>query len=84
MSFSVYLFIFFQKFPVTVVPKMEYQSHFGYEKAGVEELCRIWANLFARPGSKVIRGRINALTSELLKMEWLDLSSPLWTNYPVK
>ncbi|XP_072030820.1 uncharacterized protein [Amphiura filiformis] len=72
-----------QRFPVTVIPKIEHQTHFGYEQSGVSELCQIWSNLFIRPGSKVIRGRINAMTSQLMKLEWLDLNSQLWAQCPL-
>ncbi|XP_038044722.1 little elongation complex subunit 2-like [Patiria miniata] len=63
---------------VTIVPKMEHQAHFGHEQISVSELTKLWMSLLLQPGSKVIQGRVNAMTSDLMKLEQFDMNSALW------
>ncbi|XP_033109123.1 little elongation complex subunit 2-like isoform X2 [Anneissia japonica] len=60
-----------------IQPKLEYQPAFGHEQLTVSEVCRGWLKLFLTPGAQLIRGRINVITSELLKLEYVDLKSIL-------
>ncbi|XP_022103942.1 uncharacterized protein LOC110986403 [Acanthaster planci] len=62
----------------TILPKLEYQPHFGYEQISMSELIKLWMSLLLQPGSKVIQGRVNALTSDLMMLEQFDMNSALW------
>ncbi|XP_072179372.1 uncharacterized protein [Diadema setosum] len=56
----------------SVVSKMERQAELGFEMQTASDLTRIWLNMYLHPGSKVIRGRIDAKTSQILSWESLD------------
>ncbi|XP_071479652.1 uncharacterized protein [Diadema antillarum] len=56
----------------SVVSKMERQAELGFEMQTASDLTRIWLNMYLHPGSKVIRGRIDAKTSQVLSWESLD------------
>ncbi|XP_033639967.1 little elongation complex subunit 2-like isoform X1 [Asterias rubens] len=62
----------------SILSKMEFQPHFGFEQISVSELTKLWISLLLQPGSKVIQGRMNALTSDLILLEHFDMHSSIW------
>ncbi|XP_048247538.1 little elongation complex subunit 2-like [Haliotis rufescens] len=68
--------------PVLIVPKLEYQVKFGVEQVTMSEVSRDWISCHTKPNTKLVRGRINAFTSELVKIDELELSSIVNPSLP--
>ncbi|XP_052259600.1 little elongation complex subunit 2-like [Dreissena polymorpha] len=54
---------------VHIAPKMEYQPIFGYERETLNEVAKNWASIYVRPNSSLVRCRVNAFNSEIMKIE---------------
>lgn len=61
----------------SVLPKLEYQPNFGHEKLTHCEAARLWLNSYIRRNTKIICGRINVYSSELLRVDELFISDIL-------
>lgn len=61
----------------SVLPKLEYQSNFGHEKLTCCETARLWLHSYIRPNTKLICGRINVFSSELLRVDELFINDIL-------
>ncbi|XP_046564307.1 LOW QUALITY PROTEIN: little elongation complex subunit 2-like [Haliotis rubra] len=68
--------------PVLIVPKLEYQVKFGVEQVTISEVSRDWISCYTKPSTKLVRGRINAFTSELVKIDELELNSIVNPSLP--
>ncbi|XP_067649843.1 little elongation complex subunit 2-like [Haliotis asinina] len=68
--------------PVLIVPKLEYQMKFGVEQVTMSEVSRDWISCYTKPSTKLVRGRINAFTSELVKIDELELNSIVNPSLP--
>ncbi|XP_041367418.1 little elongation complex subunit 2-like [Gigantopelta aegis] len=69
-------------YPVSIVPKLEYQAKFGVEQITQSEMSRDWVSCLIKPNTHLIRGRINAQTSEIIMLEDLDISKVLQPSIP--
>lgn len=61
----------------SVLPKLEYQPNFGHEKLTYSEAARLWLHSYIRPKTKLICGRINVYSSELLRVDELFINDIL-------
>ena len=61
----------------SVLPKLEYQTNFGHEKLTCCEAARLWLHSYIRPNTKLICGRINVFSSELLRVDELFINDIL-------
>lgn len=61
----------------SILPKLEYQPMFGYEKPTVSEAQRFWLHGYIRPQTKLICGRFDVFNSKLLRVDELSFSDVL-------
>lgn len=61
----------------SVLPKLEYQLAFGHERLTYSETAQLWLHCYLRPQTKLICGRFNVFSSELLRIDELSLSDVL-------
>ena len=61
----------------SVLPKLEYQLAFGHERLTFSETAQLWLHCYLRPQTKLICGRFNVFSSELLRIDELSLSDVL-------
>ncbi|KAH9505234.1 hypothetical protein Btru_059030 [Bulinus truncatus] len=58
--------------PVYILPKMEYQTNFGYEQVTHKEAIKSWTACYIRHQTNLLRVRINSFSSEVLMYEELE------------
>lgn len=61
----------------SVLPKLEYQLTFGHERLTYSETAQMWLHCYLRPQTKLICGRFNVFSSELLRIDELSLCDVL-------
>lgn len=61
----------------SVLPKLEYQLTFGHERLTYSETAQMWLHCYLRPQTKLICGRFNVFSSELLRIDELSLRDVL-------
>lgn len=61
----------------SVLPKLEYQATFGHERLSYSETARLWLHCYIRPQTKLICGRINVFSSQLLRVDELSINDIL-------
>ena len=61
----------------SVMPKLEYQPRLGFARLSSSEASRFWLHSYLRPNTRMLCGRINVHTSELAKVEALELTDIL-------
>ncbi|XP_036370646.1 uncharacterized protein LOC115225888 isoform X2 [Octopus sinensis] len=66
-----------------LLPKLEYQSKFGYEETTQDELSKMWISSLIRKEIPVLKVRIDAFTSEILMYEIYNFPKILQKFNPV-
>ncbi|CAD5117950.1 DgyrCDS6691 [Dimorphilus gyrociliatus] len=58
-----------------IMPKLEYQSQFGFEQEGYSEMCRTWLASFLRNGATVLKANITPFYSRVLNWKPCNLQN---------
>ncbi|XP_029430782.1 little elongation complex subunit 2 isoform X2 [Rhinatrema bivittatum] len=62
-----------RKFPIYVLPKVEYQACYGVEALTESEICRLWTESLLHSNSYFYIGHIDAITSKLFLLEEISV-----------